>query len=141
ATGRPLWSLAPRGGLTLQQVAADERNLYVCSRSQGESETQIEAFSIETGLRKWRMTAPGLPYATDILVTDSLLAVALNQADPRNPALGAAKVLLMDKTTGETLQEIAFKNTTIYDIKVVDGVLLIVTHDAVIGLGSREPRA
>jgi|GEM_PF-4459435 len=139
-TGRSLWSLAPRGGLVLQKVAVDEDGLYVCSRAIGEAEAHIEAFSIETGRSKWRLAVDGMPYATGVLVTDSHVVVALNQADPRNLATGPSKVLVLDKTSGKVIQEIALKDKTVHALKVVDGFLLIITHDSVIGLGSREPR-
>jgi len=141
ATGRSLWSLAPRGGFVLGRIAADQERVYVCSRPLAGSEAHIDAFSIETGRNAWQVACDGLPFVGDMIVTDSQLVVALNQADPRNLPTGASKVLLLDKVSGETLQEIAFKDKTVHALKVVDGVLIIITQDSVIGFGPREPRA
>ncbi len=147
ATGRSLWSLEPRNGVVVQRLTVDQDNLYVCWRSPAENATHIDAISIETGRRAWRATADGLPFASDLLATDSILVVALNQkappalSQPQNVALGRSKVVMLDKATGTVVEQIIFKDKFVYALKVVDGVLLIVTQDCVIGFGSREPQA
>jgi len=140
ASGRSLWSRAPLGGSMLQEVRADDERIYVCSRLLDRKRAVIEAFAIDTGRREWQVTTDDLPYTTALLVTNSHLAVGLSETDGAAIRPGGAKLLLLEKATGRTVQELDFKATTICDLRVVGGILIMVAQDRIVGLAPRRPR-
>ena len=140
ASGRSLWSMAPRGGAVLDEIKADSESIYVCSRFLDRKRALIEAFDIETGRSQWQAGVDNLPHGTALLVTSSHLAVALNQSEPAAVKAGEARLLLLDKSNGETVQELTFADTTIYDLRIVGGVLIMIAQDRIEGFAPRRPR-
>ncbi|HUU69259.1 MAG TPA: PQQ-binding-like beta-propeller repeat protein, partial [Planctomycetota bacterium] len=139
-TGRALWSLAPRDGRDLlDSIVTDGRTIFVCSRAGHDG--MLKALDLETGRQRWEATFKELPFAADLIVTDSHVMAALNQLDPAKTAQCNSKVVILDKTTGKQVQEIAFKDKAVFSLKVVNGVLIIVTQEAVMGYGARGEKA
>ncbi|HUW30826.1 MAG TPA: PQQ-binding-like beta-propeller repeat protein [Planctomycetota bacterium] len=139
-TGRALWSLAPRDGRDLlDSIVTDGRTIFVCSRAG--HDCMLKALELETGRQRWEATFKELPFAADLIVTDSHVMAALNQLDPAKTAQCNSKVVILDKTTGKQVQEIAFKDKAVFSLKVVNGVLIIVTQEAVMGYGARGEKA
>jgi len=139
-TGRELWSLSARDSHnSVDCLGFDDDQVYICSKNGRDG--CLRAFSTTTGKQVWETTLKDMPFAADLLIADAHVVLAMNQLDPLKPTQGAAKVAVLDKATGNSVQEILLKDKTVYSLKLVNGVLLVITNESVIGFAPKGPKA
>ena len=139
-TGRAVWSLSPRDSHDgLANIAVNDGMVYVCSRAGRDG--WLRAYAADSGKQAWELSMKELAYASDLIVTDSHVAAAFNQLDPGKSAQCSSKVVLLDKATGKMVQEIEFKDKAVFSLRIVNGMLLIVTQEGIYGFGPKGPKA
>ena len=136
-TGRALWGLpGPESGVDANTIRTDDRCVYTVTKSGADS--LARAYDLETGNKLWEALLPRMPCPADLAVAEGHVVIGVNEF-PTSRETGSSKVVVLDKATGKTAQEIQFRDDAVFRVRVVNGVLLVVTRNSVVGFASHGP--